>query len=66
MQTLTMKSNYSVQCSMLRSHTFFNLDLRNEITGQELISVFVFVPLTLQEIMNSRVEWSDLSISIIN
>jgi hypothetical protein len=29
------ETNYSVQCSMLRGHSFFNLDLQNEITGQE-------------------------------
>ena len=30
---------------MLRGHTFFNLNLQNEITGQELISVIFFCPL---------------------
>lgn len=37
--------NYSVQCSMLRGHTFFNLDLQNEITGQETHFSICFCPL---------------------
>ena len=37
--------NYSVQCSMLRGHTFFNLDLQNEITGQETHLSNFFCPL---------------------
>ena len=35
----------SVECSMLRGHTFFNFDLQNEITGQETHFSNFFSPL---------------------